>query len=397
MQVIKEEGSRPIKAWTQDIEPKALVQVKNLARLPFIAGNGVALMPDVHAGIGSTVGSVIATRKAIIPAAVGVDIGCGMIAVRTSLTASALPDNLKAVRSQIERDVPLGTGGQHTRVEDVNRNWNSDARRSLLQQFSRRVIGPPLAEEKRLVLQLGTLGSGNHFIELCLDEEDRLWVMLHSGSRGIGNLIGRYFIELAKRDMERYFITLPDSDLAYLPEGSEHYDDYIAAVRWAQEYAKENREVMLERVLQAMVRHLPDFFVQEEAVNCHHNYIAQENHFGDNVWVTRKGAIRARVGDLGIIPGSMGTRSYIVCGKGHPESYCSCSHGAGRRMSRTAARKYFTVEDLAKQTEGVECRKDDGVLDEIPGAYKDIDEVMANQADLVEIRHTIRQIMCVKG
>ncbi|MCB1821545.1 MAG: RtcB family protein, partial [Candidatus Competibacteraceae bacterium] len=245
--------------------------------------------------------------------------------------------------------------------------------------------------------QMGTLGGGNHFIEVCIDETNQVWVMLHSGSRGIGNAIADYFIQLARQDMERWMIQLPDRDLAYLPEGTEHFADYVEAVQWAQDYAMQNRQSMLDLVIAALTRHLPPFEVTSEVVNCHHNYVVKEHHYDANVWVTRKGAIRAREGDLGIVPGSMGTRSYIVRGKGNPESFCSSAHGAGRRMSRTAAEKQFTESDLAQQTTGVICRKDRGVVDEIPGAYKDIDEVMANQSDLTEILHTLKQVVCVKG
>lgn len=391
--IINEEGSRPIKIWTDDIEDAALTQLKNLARLPFIAGNGVACMPDVHAGIGSTVGTVIATDKAIIPAAVGVDIGCGMNAVRLSLKASDLPDSLLAIRNQIEGAIPCGTGGNHKLQMPMQH----------LQLMPQPVIdgifgGSVDKGYQKAATQLGTLGSGNHFIELCIDESQDVWVMLHSGSRGIGNMIGSYFIEKAKRRMEQYFISLPDGNLAYLPEDTDDFNDYVGAVKWAQDYALENRRVMMDAVIAALRAHIPvEFTLTQEAINCHHNYVERENHFGRNLWVTRKGAIRARVGDLGIIPGSMGQRSYIVRGKGNAESYCSCSHGAGRKMSRTQARKTFTVADLVAQTEGVECRKDDSVLDEIPGAYKSIDAVMANQTDLVEVLHILKQCLCVKG
>lgn len=392
----KEEGSRPVKIWTEHVEDQALTQLKNLARLPFIHANGVAAMPDVHAGKGSTIGSVIATEKAIIPAAVGVDIGCGMNAVRLSLKATDLPDNLKTIRSQIERDVPLGAGGAHKRLEDLAKLGEYIPEPCGRLESNLYKISSKWAEKARS--QLGTLGSGNHFIELCLDENDDVWIMLHSGSRGIGNMIGSYFIEKAKRRMEQYFITLPDGDLAYLPEDTDDFNDYIEAVGWAQNYALENRRVMMDAVIAALRRHIPvDFTITQEAINCHHNYVERENHFGRNMWVTRKGAIRARVGDLGIIPGSMGQRSYIVRGKGNLESYCSCSHGAGRNMSRAEARRRFTVADLKEQTKGVECDKSDAVLDEIPAAYKNIDEVMANQTDLIEIVHTLKQIMCVKG
>ncbi len=389
-QVIQEEGFRPIKIWTDEVEDTALQQLKNLARLPFIASNGVACMPDVHAGIGATVGTVIATDKAIIPAAVGVDIGCGMNAVRLSLKANDLPDSLVAIRHQIERDVPLGAGGQHK-----NRSLPDSP---LWDRYRVLISKTPGIKNNNAAHQIGSLGSGNHFIELCIDEAQDVWVMLHSGSRGVGNLIGRYFIEKAKRRMEQYFISLPDGDLAYFPEDTDDFNDYVEAVNWAQDYALENRRAMMEAVIAALRRHIPvEFSITQEAINCHHNYVERENHFGRNLWVTRKGAIRAREGDLGIIPGSMGQRSYIVRGKGSAQSYCSCSHGAGRKMSRAAARRAFTVADLEAQTVGVECRKDDAVLDEIPGAYKAIDEVMANQRDLVDVIHVLKQVLCVKG
>lgn len=396
-QVINDEGSRPIKIWTNDIEAEALTQLKNLARLPFIAGNGVACMPDVHAGKGSTIGTVIATEKAVIPAAVGVDLGCGMNAVRLSLKASDLPDSLLAIRNQIERDVPLGAGGQRA-DRPAGLGSNLLGRLALIESKQPDIHKHGGSLIRKASDQLGSLGSGNHFIEICIDESQDVWIMLHSGSRGIGNMIGSYFIERAKKRMEMYFITLPDGDLAYLPEDTDDFKDYMEAVEWAQNYALENRKVMMEVVIAAMRRHIPvEFSITQEAINCHHNYVERENHFGRNLWVTRKGAIRAREGDLGIIPGSMGQKSYIVRGKGNPESYCSCSHGAGRSMSRSKARKTFTLADLAAQTEGVECRKDDAVLDEIPGAYKSIDEVMANQTDLVEVLHVLKQVMCVKG
>lgn len=401
MKVLKEDGLKPIKAWVgelNEIEDAALKQAKNLARLPFIAPNGVALMPDVHAGIGSTVGSVIATTKAVIPAAVGVDIGCGMCAVRTSLKADDLPDSLLAIRNQIERDVPLGAGGVNQRQDEVDENWRE--RRELFDNIDKLVARHPEIRQKgdAWMGQLGSLGSGNHFIELCLDENQDVWVMLHSGSRGFGNRIGSFFIEKAKERMARHFIELPDNDLAFLPEGTQDFEDYIQAMLLGQEYAFNNRAVMLDRVVSALRRTIPkEFVLTREAINCHHNYCTRENHFNQNMWITRKGAINATRGALGIIPGSMGQKSYIVCGKGHLESYCSCSHGAGRVMSRTAAKNKFTVEDLKKQTEGVECRKDSSVLDEIPGAYKDIDQVMENQKDLVDVVHTLKQVLCVKG
>lgn len=390
--VIKEEGARPVKIWTNHVEEAALIQLKNIARLPFIHQNGVAAMPDVHMGIGASVGTVIATESAIIPSAVGVDIGCGMNAVRLSLKASDLPESLKKIRDQIERDVPLGAGGKH-KEERANELLG----RAVMDSIPH-AADLLITDYRKTASQLGTLGSGNHFIELCIDENQDVWVMLHSGSRGIGNLIGRHFMEKAKRHMEMYFITLPDGDLAYLPENTQDFDDYVAAVGWAQNYAFENRRVMMEVVIAALRRTIPiEFEITQEAINCHHNYVEKENHFGRNMWVTRKGAIKARAGDLGIIPGSMGQRSYIVRGKGNLQSYCSCSHGAGRAMSRTEATKRFTVDDLKAQTEGVECRKDSSVLDEIPSSYKDIDEVMANQTDLVEVVHTLKAVLCVKG
>lgn len=416
MIVQREEGARPIKAWlgtkvidggrdpygekwgdivTIDVEDAALQQAKNIARLPFIAPQGIALMPDAHLGKGATVGSVVPTVNAIIPSAVGVDIGCGMNAVRLSLKASQLPDDLKAIRLQIERDVPLGPGGAHkdgyVPTGDTKKLWEGMHIAGIKEILGDKVFS-------KAWHQLGTLGSGNHFIELCIDENEDVWVMLHSGSRGIGNMIGSYYIEKAKKKMEMFFITLPDGDLAYLPEGDEDFDAYVKAVEWAQEYAFENRKQMLAAVLNALQRTIPvEFSVTSEAINCHHNYIARENHFGQNLWVTRKGAIRAREGDLGIIPGSMGQRSYIVRGKGNPDSYCSCSHGAGRAMSRAEAKRRFNLFDLAAQTEGVECRKDAEVLDEIPGAYKRLDVVMEQQKDLVEVVHTLKAVLCVKG
>ena len=397
MKVIHEPGSRPIKLWTDDIEEGALQQLKNAAKLPFIAKNGIAAMPDVHWGIGATVGSVIATTRAIVPASVGVDIGCGMVAVRTSLTASNLPDSLLDLRHQIERDIPLGPGGRHNRDEIVAKHFDRLPRGDKRWGLPLILGAASDTGGKRAAGQLGTLGSGNHFIEICLDESQAVWVMLHSGSRGTGNIIGRQFMETAKVQCERYFIQLPDRDLAYLVSGTQEFEDYISAVSWCQDYAMENRRVMMETVLAALVLRVKPFVLTMEAVNCHHNYVERENHFGENVYVTRKGAIRARQGDLGIIPGSMGQRSYIVEGLGNPESYCSCSHGAGRAMGRKEARKRFTVADLEAQTAGVECRKDNAVLDEIPSSYKDLGVVMANQADLIKVLHTLKAICCVKG
>ncbi len=389
-------SSTPVRIWTDDIDEGSKAQLANIASLAFIHHH-VAAMPDVHLGIGATIGSVIATHQAIIPAAVGVDIGCGMVAARLSLTANDIDEKrLKKVFDQISRDVPVGRD-QHADgrvLVDAVRPFEpglkalTERHPQLLKAFGK---------FSKWANQMGTLGGGNHFIEVCLDEHEQVWVMLHSGSRGIGNAIATYFIELARKDMARHMIQLPDRDLAYFAEGSEHFADYVEAVHWAQEYARANRQAMLDLVLAGLARHLPPFAVTTEAVNCHHNYVAREHHYGADVWVTRKGAIRAGKGELGIVPGSMGARSYIVRGKGNAESFCSSAHGAGRRMSRTAATKRFTEADLARQTEGVICRKDKGVVDEIPGAYKDIDEVMANQRDLTEILHTLKQVVCVKG
>ena len=394
----------PIKVWTDDIEDSARQQLDNLGRLPFVHKH-IAVMPDVHTGYGSTIGSVIPTKGAIIPAAVGVDIGCGMIATRTGLTASDLPDSLGAVRSAIEAAVPHGRtdiGGPNDRGAwgqtpvDVDSTWGT-----LVDKLDEIKEKHPKLDRRRGLndhRHLGTLGTGNHFIEICLDENDDVWVMLHSGSRGIGNRLGTYFIALAKKDMQTWFIDPPDMDLAYFPEGAEHFDDYVEAVNWAQEYAMLNRALMMSHTLGAFGGEVGrELRVDEYAVNCHHNYVEREYHFGANVWVTRKGAVRARKGDLGIIPGSMGAKSYIVEGLGNAESFNSCSHGAGRLMSRTKARKMFDVGDLIDQTDGVECRKDGYVIDEIPAAYKDIDAVMAFQRDLVKPIHTLRQIVCVKG
>jgi len=393
------DGRVPVKIWTDEVEETALTQLKNLTRLPFIKTH-IAAMPDVHAGIGSTVGSVVATEGAIVPAMVGVDIGCGMNAVRLSLKASDLPDNLKPIRDEIEKRVPLGVGGGHDHMRAVQFDLLN---RGNMDTLYHTVVDPLYKGDwdkfnVKAASQLGTLGSGNHFIELCIDENQDVWVMLHSGSRGIGNMIGTHYIAKAKRNMEQFFITLPDDNLAYLPENTEDFDDYMAAVGWAQNYALENRRIMMQEVLLALRLSIPiEFTITQEAINCHHNYVEKENHFGRNMWVTRKGAIRAREGDLGIIPGSMGQRSYIVRGKGDLQSYCSCSHGAGRVMSRAEAKRKFTLADLVAQTEGVECRKDEGVIDEAPLSYKNIDEVMANQTDLVEVVHVLKQVVCVKG
>ena len=395
-ELIESEAHLPVKIWTDQVDDKAKQQLTNVASLPFIHHH-VAAMPDVHVGMGATIGSVIATNQAIIPAAVGVDIGCGMIAARTSLTANDIDErSLEKVFDQISRDVPVGRGQHKDRyvLVDAVTPFQAGLKR-ILDKHPQAISS--FGKQSKWENQMGSLGGGNHFIEVCLDEENRIWMMLHSGSRGIGNALATYFIQIAKQEMERFFIQLPDNNLAYLPEGADYFEDYMEAVGWAQDYAMQNRQSMLEIVTAALRRHFQQFVITDEVVNCHHNYVAKENHFGSNVWVTRKGAIRAREGEMGIIPGSMGTRSYIVKGKGNHDSFCSCAHGAGRRMSRTAATKQFTVDDLVSQTDGVVCRKDKGVLDEIPGAYKDIDEVMENQIDLVEAVHTLKQILTVKG
>ncbi len=397
-------SQRPIKAWVKGVpmEEMALKQLENVASLPFVH-KWVAVMPDVHVGKGATIGSVIPTIKAIIPAAVGVDIGCGMMAVQTSLTGSDLPDSLKPLRNAIEAAVPHGRsnhGGKRDRGA-----WGripkaqEQAWAGLTPVFVEMISKHPKLAKANHVNHLGTLGTGNHFIEICLDEANRVWIMLHSGSRGIGNRIGSYFIEKAKEEMRRFYINLPDSNLAYLPEGSQYFSDYVQAVEWAQEFAMTNRELMMRAVIAALrnLACLPGFEADLMAVNCHHNYVSREKHYGENVFVTRKGAVKAGLGDMGIIPGSMGTRSYIVRGKGSAESFESCSHGAGRVMSRTEAKRRFTVEDHERATSGVECRKDAEVVDETPMAYKDIDKVMEAQKDLVEIVHTLKQVVCVKG
>jgi tRNA-splicing ligase RtcB len=531
VKMVLNKGKVPVKIYTKEIESSALDQLKNIAQLPFVHSH-VAAMPDVHSGVGATVGAVIPTKGAIIPAAVGVDIGCfvgetkiplvdgtettfkdlverggkhwvyvidkehkitsaqatanltrknaslmkvvldndeeiictpdhqfmlwdgawceardlqlkmslmpwdadklkvksveqldrqedvycltvpeyenfalsagvfvhncGMNATRLSIKANHLPDNLKAIRRAIEEAVPVGFA-KHKSIRAKNSTI-----KALDKVLDQKIIGKHPAIAKMLkktfqtwTQQLGTLGGGNHFIEVCLDENQDVWIMLHSGSRGIGNVIGRYFINLAKKDMERHIAQLPQRDLAYFSEGAEHFDDYVEAVHWAQEYALFNRREMMRLIIEALRKPLPPFNITKEAINCHHNYVAIEEHFGEQVFLTRKGAISAYDGELGIIPGSMGAKSYIVRGMGNPESFCSCSHGAGRRMSRSEAKRCFNSDDMEIQTQGVECRKD--VIDEIPGAYKPIDEVMENQNDLVEVVHTLKQVVCVKG
>ena len=393
----------PIKMWTNGVpvEAEAQNQLANISRLPVVFKH-VAVMPDVHLGIGATIGSVVPTIKAIIPAAVGVDLGCGMMACKTTLTASDLPDNLAPIRAAIERAVPVGMtpkrygrdkGSWETPPEETDAAWMG-----LVREFEEICEAHPRIKNTNNYKQLGTLGTGNHFIEVCLDENQSVWIMLHSGSRGVGNAIGTHFIELAKKDTELHQRNLPDKDLAYFEEGAAYFGDYVKAVGWAQKFARANREVMMIRVIHALKKVITKpFETHLEAVNCHHNYVQRETHFDQDVFVTRKGAVSARKGELGIIPGSMGAKSFIVRGKGNPESFNSCSHGAGRTMSRTKAKKLFTVEDQVRATAGVECRKDAEVIDEIPMAYKDIDAVMAAQNDLVEVVYTLKQVVCVKG
>ncbi|MBL0040424.1 MAG: RtcB family protein [Xanthomonadales bacterium] len=400
---MSEPGSVPIKLWTRGVpvEDEALRQVQQVARLPVVWPH-VAVMPDVHVGIGATVGSVVPTRDAIIPAAVGVDIGCGMIAARTSLHANDLPDSLAGVRSAIEQAVPHGrTTARGSRDKGA---WNDPPKAAelawsgLVRDFERLCELHPRFTKTNNLHHLGTLGTGNHFVELCLDESDQVWVMLHSGSRGVGNAIGTHFIELAQADMRAHIANLPHRDLAYFQEGSKHFDDYVFAVDWAQRFAMENRAIMMGNTLATLAEAIKKpFTLTEEAVNCHHNYVQRETHFGERLFVTRKGAVSAQQGQLGIIPGSMGAKSFIVRGLGNEDALCSCSHGAGRVMSRTRAKQLITLDDHVKATAHVECRKDAEVIDESPAAYKSIDAVMAAQRDLVEVVHTLRQVVCVKG
>ncbi len=403
-EIIKAETGLPIKSWTKGVpvEEEAKKQLLNVAQLPFIH-KWVAAMPDVHWGVGATVGSVIPTKGAIIPAAVGVDIGCGMMAVQTDLNARDLPDNLKGIRTAIENAVPHGRtnhggtgdrGAWHHIPEQNVPVWSG-----LKPRYDAILQKHPKLNRGNDVNHLGTLGTGNHFIEVCLDESEAVWFMLHSGSRGVGNRMGSYFIELARQDMRRHFINLPDIDLAYFPEGTGHFDDYVEAVEWAQDYAHANRDLMMAEIIEAVrgAGEVRPFNAEIKAINCHHNYVARENHYNANVFVTRKGAVRAREGDMGIIPGSMGARSYIVRGKGNPESFHSCSHGAGRAMSRNEAKRRFTIADHERMTTGIECRKDKDVIDETPAAYKPIEAVMAAQSDLVDVVHTLHQVVCVKG
>ncbi len=394
----------PVKAWIPKCgtDEATMAQMRKVCSLPFVFRHA-ALMPDGHLGKGSAIGAVVPTKGAIIPAVTGVDLGCGMMAVQTSLSANQLPDNLRKIRREIEKSVP------HGRTDHGGRNdkgaWKEIPRRQIgvwrqLESGYKQILAKyPKLESANSLNHLGTLGGGNHFLEICLDEDDQVWFMLHSGSRGVGNRIGTFFIEMAKGDMRQHIKNLPDKDLAYFSEGSQHFDDYVEAVGWAQEFAMYNRKLMMEQLVDAVSEsgEVPKFTLTEVAVNCHHNYIAVEEHYGEEVFVTRKGAVRARLGDWGIIPGSMGARSYIVRGLGNPESFNSCSHGAGRAMSRSAAKRRFTTADHAKATEGIECRKDEDVIDETPMAYKSIEDVMNAQSDLVEIAHTLRQVVCVKG
>ena len=382
----------------RSVEPQALNQIFNISKLPVI--DGMAVMADCHFGKGATVGSVIASRVAVIPAAVGVDIGCGMAALQTNLTAADLPESLKDVRADIEKVVPLGPDAHEDRgnmIRGRNPKLQTQVEKHL-KRYDELACRKSLSKNIGQVgSQVGTLGGGNHFIELCLDEQDGVWVMLHSGSRNVGLQIANRHIAAARKLIGKRGFDLPDQELAWLEEGEPQFDAYVADVGWAQEYARLNRMVMIHNIFKQLGRHFPHIQVVDEAIHCHHNYIAREWHKGQEMYVTRKGAVNAEEGQLGIIPGSMGTRSYIVRGKGNPEAFHSCSHGAGRRMSRGEAKRRFTTADLEAQTAGVECRKDGGVLDEIPGAYKDIDEVMALQEDLVEVVHTLKAVLCVKG
>lgn len=385
------EGRVPVKIWSGDIESEAAAQVVKVSMLPFVFKH-IAVMPDVHAGKGSTIGTVIASKNAVCPAAVGVDIGCGMMAVKTNLPPDIVQERIASIRHSIERSIPVGFES-HSSSRTPGDSWAG------WENFSSLNVSQKIHNSKQKYLnQLGTLGGGNHFIEVCLDTEKNVWIMLHSGSRNIGKTIAEIHIDKAKGLFKKMFWELPDPDLAYVVEGTPDFEAYMNDLLWAQSYAFENRKLMMALILKDL-----SFAVKEVKlenlmeVNCHHNYVSREHHYGENVLVTRKGAVRARRGDFGIIPGSMGTRSYIVQGLGNDESFHSCSHGAGRKMSRTKARANFSAGDLVEQTRGVECRKDAGVIDEIPGAYKAIEEVMENQKDLVEVVAELKQIMCIKG
>jgi len=411
MKQVMTKGRFPVKIWTHDIDSVTFDQLENMSNLPFIHKH-IAVMPDAHLGKGACVGSVIPTYKAIVPASVGVDIGCGMMAVQTNLTSHDVPENvLELLHSRIVRNVPTGNSGYQRSFQDSKFNkyeFTKGRSRDKLWKniFSTgldKVISDNKIRERMLengYSRLGTLGGGNHFIEICLDESDNVWIMLHSGSRNIGNRLGQHFIKEAKKDMERFFINLPDKDLSYLTQGSEVFDSYIEALHYAQEYAYYNRQIMMDQILGVFYHHFTDkkdIVIKDSIVQCHHNYVSLENHFGKNVYVTRKGAVNASLGTMGIIPGSMGAKSFIVCGKGNPDSFNSCSHGAGRRLSRSKAKDLYTLEDLEKRMEGIVCNTRQSVVDEIPDAYKDIDEVMDNQKDLVDVVHTLKQILNVKG
>lgn len=388
-------GRIPIRAWVDgvSVEAQAEQQLRNVSMLPIV--EGIAVMPDVHFGIGCTVGSVIATKGAIVPASVGVDGGCGMLAVRTNLTAGQLPDKLKPLRHAIERDVPVGKDSHKETPKEASRLWTRnglDEGFAWLEANYKGVIG-----KIQPLNQIGTLGGGNHFIELCLDETERVWIMLHSGSRGIGNRVGQHFIAAAQKRCANDGIALSDRDLAYLVEGTPEFDDYVTAIGWVQNYAATNRQAMLDAIVKALRKHLPHLLLTEKVVQCHHNYVEREMHSDVELWITRKGAVSARKGQTAIIPGSMGTRSYIVCGLGNPDSYHSCSHGAGRVMSRGMAKQLINLDDHIADTAHVECRKDLKVIDESPRAYKDIEKVIAAQADLITVEHTLVQVLCVKG
>ncbi len=397
-----ENAKIPVKMWSKGvvIEEEARKQIANVANLPIIHSH-VAIMPDAHFGNGSCVGSVIPTIKAIIPSTVGVDLGCGVAAVKTSLTATDLPDSLAALRSVMEQAIPHGGpggAGSPGAWKDTPGSVEYLWKHALQARFENICKKHPYLEKSNTHCHLGTLGSGNHMVSLALDETNSVWLMIHSGSRGVGNAIGTHFIALAKKDMQDQLGNLPDQNLAYFTEGAQHFEDYVEAVSWAQDFAANNRAYMMVSAISALRKIITKpFTANEREVNCHHNYVQKEYHFGADVYVTRKGAVSARLGEAGVILGSMGTKSYVVAGKGNIDSFHTCSHGAGRAMSRTAARKKFTVEDLAQQTLGVECRKDDGVLDELPQAYKDLDSVMEAQKDLVSITHTLKEIMVIKG
>lgn len=403
---IKTELGNEIKAWVKGVpfEDKAKLQAINVADMPFIY-KWVALMPDVHAGMGATIGSVIPTVWAIIPSAVGVDIGCGMIAQKLTLKGSELEGRHKEIREMIEKKVPHGRNINSRRGKRDAGSWGKcpdfveTEWQKLEQDFKIILRKYPMFLKTNNKEHLGTLGTGNHFIEVCIDSEDSVWLMLHSGSRGVGNAIGNHFIKLAKEKAKEKGLELADMDLAYFEEGEELFNDYLFAAGWAQRFASINREIMMRRTIESLqkVEGIPTFETEGKAINCHHNYVNKENHFDNDVYVTRKGAVSAQAGELGIIPGSMGAKSYIVRGLGNRDSFCSCSHGAGRLMSRTEAQNRFTVEDHIAATEGVECKKTAAVIDETPMAYKSIDDVMEAQKDLVEIVTTIKQVICIKG